>query len=344
MLPGLDDVLAGSYLTLRTEMANVPGVSGVGVSSRVPGRGINKSVFFPEGFSTDQPQTMDVLHVDSGYLDIMGIPILEGRNFSDDLASDREASVIINRTAVRTFGWDRGVGKRFVSPTIEDDSQDQQPGNADDGPDALNIIGVVEDFHVASLREKIEPLIITNNFDNFSVISLRIASGDVSGTLDNIRGKWKSLVPHQPFNYFFLDESFDSQYRAEERMGNLSLRFSLLAIFVGCLGLFGMASFSAEQRTKEIGIRKVLGATAPSIVQLLAREYFWLVALSNLIAWPAAVFLMKSWLANFAYRTSLGVWLFAGALGLSLVVSLITVSFQSVKAALTDPVRSLRYE
>jgi putative ABC transport system permease protein len=344
VLPGLQDVLATSYDTLRSELGNVPSVTGVGVSSRVPGRGINKSVFFPEGFSTDQPQTMDLLHVDSGYLEVMKIPIMEGRNFSDDMASDREESVLINRTAVRSFGWDSAVGKRFVFPSIEDDSQDQPPADANEGPDALNIIGVVEDFHVASLREKIEPLIITNNFDNFADISLRIAPGNISATLDKIKGRWKSLVPNQPFNYFFLDESFDSQYRAEERMGNLSLRFSLLAIFVGCLGLFGMASFSAEQRTKEIGIRKVLGASAPSIIQLLAKEYLWLVALSNLIAWPAAYFLMKSWLANFAYRTSLGIWLFAGALGLSLVVALITVSFQSVKAALSDPVRSIRYE
>lgn len=344
VLPGLDDFLAASYETLRTEMANISGIIGVGVSSRVPGRGINKSVFFPEGFSTDQPQTMDVLHIDSGYLEVMNIPILEGRNFSDDLASDRVESVLINRTAERTFGWDSAVGKRFVLPTIEDNSQSPQPSDADEGPDALNIIGVVEDFHVASLREKIEPMIISNNHDNFADISLRIAPGDISSILDNLRNKWKTLVSDRPFNYFFLDESFDSQYREEERVANLSLRFSLLAIFIGCLGLFGMASFSAEQRTKEIGIRKVLGASGSSIIHLLAREYFWLLAISNLVAWPAAYFLMKSWLANFAYRTSLGIWLFIAALGISLIVALITVSYQSVKAALSDPVKSIRYE
>jgi putative ABC transport system permease protein len=335
ILPGLDDVMEHSYQTLRNEFKTLPGVINVGASTKVPGRGIRKSAFQPEGFSQDQSQTMDYLDIDPDYLLTLGIQIVEGRNFSEDFSTDRLESVIINETAAKKFGWVSPIGKQFIFAP-EPNSQEKER--------RMNVVGVIKDYHNASLRLKIEPMILFYDPAGFSSFVLRIAGTNIQKTVSLIRDKWKELLPQKPFDYFFLDDSFDSQYRAEERMGNLILRFSLLAIFVGCLGLFGMASYTTEQRTKEIGIRKVLGASSGAIVRMLSKEYLLLVAIGNLIAWPVAFTMMKSWLNNFAYRTSLAPWIFAAAALLSLAIALLTVSYQSIRAALSNPVDSLRYE
>jgi putative ABC transport system permease protein len=335
VLPGLRDIMPNSYQTLKNEFRNIPGVINVGASSLVPGRGITKSLFQPQGFTQDQSQPMDYRSIDPGYLSTLGIKIMAGRNFSDDLPTDQTESVLINETAAEKFGWSDPLGKQFIlSP-----DQTNQEGEA-----RLNVIGVVKDYHSTSLREKIEPMILFDDPTQYTTLAIRVAPSNIQRTLNLVRNKWKELLPQRPFDYFFLDESFDSQYRAEERMGNLILRFSVLAVFIGCLGLFGMASYSTEQRTKEIGIRKVLGASAGVIVRMLSKEYIFLVVIGNLIAWPAAYLLMKSWLDNFAYRTSLSIWAFLAAAMLSLIVALLTVSYQSIKAALANPATSLRYE
>jgi putative ABC transport system permease protein len=335
VLPGLSDVIPASYQTLRDEFKNISGVINVGASSMVPGRGITKSLFRPEGFSQDQSQPMDYRNIDPGYLPTLGIKIAAGRNFSEDLSTDRTESVLINEAAAEKFGWRDPIGKQFIlSP--DQTSQEEEA--------RLHVIGVVKDYHSTSLREKIEPMILFDDPTQYTTLAVRVAPSNIQKTLDLIRNKWKELLPQKPFDYFFLDESFDSQYRAEERMGNLTLRFSVLAVFIGCLGLFGMASYTTEQRTKEIGIRKVLGASTGVIVRMLSKEYVLLVAIGNLIAWPAAFLLMKSWLDNFAYRTPLSIWVFLAAAMLSLTVALLTVSYQSIKAALSNPASSLRYE
>jgi putative ABC transport system permease protein len=187
-------------------------------------------------------------------------------------------------------------------------------------------------------------MILFYDTTEYTTFAIRITPSNIQKTLGLIKNKWKEIWPQRPFEYFFLDDSFDSQYRAEEQMGNLTMRLSLLAVLIGCLGLFGMASYTTEQRTKEIGIRKVLGASAAIIVRMLSKEYIVLVAIGNLIAWPVAYFLMKSWLDNFAYRTSLALWVFIATAFLSLAVALLTVSYKSIKAALSNPVDSLRYE
>ncbi len=335
VLPGLRDVISASYQTLKDEFKNIPGVINVGTSSMVPGRGITKSLFRPEGFSQDQSQPMDYRNIDPDYLPTLGIEIVAGRNFSEDLSTDRTESVLINETAAEKFGWSNPLGKQFI---LSPDQTDQE------GEARINVIGVVKDYHSTSLREKIEPMILFYDPTQCTTLAIRIVPSNIQRTLDLIRNKWKELLPQKPLDYFFLDESFDSQYRAEERMGNLILKFSLLAIFIGCLGLFGMASYTTEQRTKEIGIRKVLGASISGIVRMLSKEYILLIAIGNLFAWPTAYLLMKSWLDNFAYRTSLSFWVFLTAAMLSLIVALFTVSYQSIKAALSNPVSSLRYE
>jgi putative ABC transport system permease protein len=335
VLPGLSDVMAASYETLRNEFKNIPGVVNVGASSLVPGRGIMKSLFQPEGFTREQSQPMDYRFIDPEYLSTLKINIVTGRNFSEELSTDKTESALINETAAEKFGWKDPVGRQFI--------QDSQQSGREEEP-RLNVIGVIEDYHSTSLREKIEPMILFYDPNQCTTLSIRIVPTNIQKTLELIQNRWKAVLPQKPFDYFFLDDSFDSQYRAEERMGNLTLRFSFLAIFIGCLGLFGMASYTTEQRTKEIGIRKVLGASNGVIVGMLSKEYLALVAVGNLIAWPAAYFMMRSWLDNFAYRTPLTVWVFAAAALLSMTIALLTVSYQSIKAALSDPVSSLRYE
>lgn len=335
VLPGLPDIMPDSYQTLKDEFKNIPGVINIGASSMVPGRGLTKSLFQPEGFAQDQSQPMDYWSIDPGCLPTLGIKIKAGRNFSEDLSTDQTESALINETAAEKFGWSDPLGKQFI---LSPDQTDQE------GEARINVIGVVKDYHSTSLREKIEPMILFYDPTQYTTFAIRVAPSNIQRTLSLMRNKWKKILPQKPFDYFFLDESFDSQYRAEERMGNLILRFSVLAVFIGCLGLFGMASYTTEQRTKEIGIRKVLGASTSVIVRVLSKEYIFLVAIGNLIAWPTAYLLMKSWLDNFAYRTSLSIWVFLAAAMLSLTVALLTVSFQSVKAALANPATSLRYE
>jgi putative ABC transport system permease protein len=180
--------------------------------------------------------------------------------------------------------------------------------------------------------------------NNTSRISFRINTDNISRTIGLLEKKWKEFLPNQPIEYAFMDDRFENMYMAEQRIGKIFGVFTTLAVFIGCLGLFGLAAFTAEQRTKEIGIRKVLGATAPGIIRLLMKEFVILVAVANVIAWPVAYFVMQEWLKDFAYRISIGVWIFIVAGALTLLIAMLTVVFQATKAALMNPVDSLRYE
>jgi putative ABC transport system permease protein len=200
-----------------------------------------------------------------------------------------------------------------------------------------------ESGHHTISPPKIEPQIILYNPESLSNISIRIAPDNVSRTVDLIKQAWRKLDPQAGLDYFFLDDAFDSQYRADERMEAITLDFSLLAILIGCLGLFGMSSFTVERRTKEIGIRKVLGSSVTGIVRLLSKETVLLIVVANAIAWPVAHYVMSIWLRQFAYRTTISLWLFAAAAVLSVLTAFLTVSFQSVRAALSKPADALRY-
>ncbi|HTL08571.1 MAG TPA: FtsX-like permease family protein, partial [Chitinophagaceae bacterium] len=207
-----------------------------------------------------------------------------------------------------------------------------------------NIIGVVQDFHFRSLQEVIKPLSLRIEPNGCDLISVHITSSNIPQTIAAIENKWKSLIPKRPFNYFFLDEFFDKQYRSEVRFGKLFLNFALLAIFISCLGLLGLASYSTMQRTKEIGIRKVLGASVGGIVNLLSREFLLLVLLSFMIATPVAWYGMHTWLKDFAYRIDISWWVFLLAGILAVIIALGTISVQAIRAALANPVKSLRTE
>ena len=331
VLPIMEGSIMQSIETIKKELKSHNGVVSVAASSNVPGHGTSRqNAFLPEGFELNESQMMGAISIDHNFIPTFDMEVVAGRNFSPGFVTDSSKSVLINDTAAQEFGWDDPVGKTITELT----------GNGI----TKTVIGVVRDFHVESLHKKIEPLYIENEPSGFDYISIRIRPRNISGTMDFLRKKWKEFDSTGTFDYVFLDESFDSQYRAEERLSTIFSYFTLFAIFIACLGLFGLASFTAEQRTKEIGIRKVLGASVYGIVILLSKEFAKWVLIANIIAWPVAYYAMNKWLQDFAYRINMGVWIFILAGVLTLIIALLTVSYQAVKAALSNPVEALRYE
>jgi putative ABC transport system permease protein len=317
----------------RKELLKYPGVINVAYSNSIPGRHFGDYTHVAEGGSVDEMVRMFLLYSDFNYLDTLQMEMVSGRYFSKDRPADRN-TVILNETAVQTLGLEDPVGKRLIRGSLA-------PGKSE----IFTIIGVVKDFNFESLHRKIRPLAMYLLPDEYlRYISVRTRPENISQTLAFLENKLKAFVPGQPFEYFFLDDDFDRLYKAEKKIGQLFTAFSILAILVACLGLFGLASFTAEQRTKEIGIRKILGATVSNIFVLLTKEFSKWVLLANLIAWPIAYFAMHRWLQNFAYRISIEVWIFFLAAFLAFMIAVITVSYQAVRAALANPAESLRYE
>jgi putative ABC transport system permease protein len=206
------------------------------------------------------------------------------------------------------------------------------------------IIGVLKDFHYKSLQQKIQPLTMRIDPNGFYYLSIKVAQANLPMTLKTIEHKWAQAIPNRPFEYYFLDEFFDKQYRAEDRFGDLFTNFAVLAIFISCLGLLGLASYSTILRTKEIGVRKVLGASVSNIVNLLSMEFIRLVLIALLVAAPLSWFGMNAWLGDFAYRTAISWWVFAIAGTAAILIAFLTISFQAIKAAVANPVKSLRAE
>jgi putative ABC transport system permease protein len=317
---------------LKQAVAGLPGVKSVSMAGSVPGGGNPGAYSQIENVKGDmQIANLDLYFVDFDYIPQFKMKILAGRAFSRDFMTDTTQSMILNEAAMKMFGYSKPeqiIGRKF--------DQWGRKGT---------IIGVLKDFHFRSLQEVIKPLSIRIEPDGCSLISAEIAGGkDMPATIAAIESKWKTLIPTRPFSYYFLDEFFDKQYRSEDRFGRLFLNFAILAIFISCLGLLGLASYSTMQRTKEIGIRKVLGASVGTIVNLLSREFMALVVISFLVAAPLAWYFMSKWLSGFAYRTNIGWWVFATAGFLAVCIALFTVSFQAIKAAVTNPVKSLRTE
>jgi len=273
---------------------------------------------------------MRTVFTDYDYSRTLGLKIVAGRDFSREYGTDAEA-ILLNETAVKNFGWtnEEALGQEMVI-TLFDSTR-------------RRVVGVLEDFHFTSLKNEIEPLAVSIGTDH-RVITAKIRSTDLPRALDGIKEAFANAVPGYPFAYRFLDESFDSLYQAEQKQQQIFTIFAGLAIFIACLGLYALAAFSAEQRTKEIGIRKVLGSTVVGIVTLLSKDFIRLVALASVVAIPVGYFAMNRWLQEFVYRTTIGAEVFAIACAAGLLISLATVSRQAIKAALANPVESLRYE
>jgi len=315
--------------TLKAELANTPGILSDAVATQKPSfTSWSSSGFDWEGKNPSLKVDVTYMGADDGYVDTMGMTIVQGRNFSKEIPTDKKESFLINEELARLMGHENPIGKSF--------SFWDQKGK---------IVGVIKDFHFQPLRRKIEPLIIQwVKLDWTNFLFLRIAPEGIAETIKTIQGTWEKVLPDIPFSYQFLDEDFARMYGSEEQTGTLLRIFTAMAILVACLGLFGLASYAAEQRTKEIGIRKVLGASVPGIVALICREFLVLIGLANLIAWPVAYFAVKDWLNNFAYRTSVPAFVFFGALIISLAIGLMTVIYRAIWAASANPVESLRYE
>lgn len=336
IIPGIKQMMKQhSFTTIQHEFSSLRGVLSVGGASLMPGTGTQKGLFQPVGYSDKEHQLMERLHVDPNYINTLGIEMSCGRNYSDDYALDKTNAIIINETAARKFGWENPLEKSFIFHEEE---------NGEEKIVHKQVIGVVKDFHSTSLHKPVEPLVILNDASGINFLAVRILADDVSSILKRIEQKWNILSPHKVFRSYFLDNIFDQLYKEEERFGKLILSFSILAIFIGCLGLFGLVSFFADRQSKNIGIRKVFGASIKNIVGLYIKDFSKYALIGNVIAWPVAYYLTMIWFANFAYQTSVTWWVYFAAGAVTFVIVLITISYQTIKSATSDPVKAIRYE
>lgn len=318
-------------VAFQQAIASIPSVKSTALSSSVPGTGNPGAYSEIENTKGDlQVANLDLYFVDFDYIPLFKIKMVAGRAFSKDFATDTTQAMILNESAVKMFGYSspqEAIGRRF-----------KQWGREG------KIVGVMKDFHFRALQEPIKPLSMRIEPNRSDLVSVNVSAANLPATIAAIEKEWKKFIPNRPFSYFFLDEFFDKQYKGEERFGKLFLNFAILAIFISCLGLLGLASYSTVQRTKEIGIRKVMGASVQGIISLLSKEFLTLVLLSFFIAMPVAWYFMHAWLKDFPYRTDICWWVFVLAGVLALFIALITVSFQAVKAAIANPMKSLRTE
>ena len=317
--------------SFKNEMLQQPGVISATVSGFLPvsNSSRNDNSFSKEAIGDSKNSfNMQCWTIDYDYLRTMGMELKQGRAFSERFGTDSSA-VIINESSANFLNYDNPIDKKIYT--------------LDTKPVAYTIIGIVKNFNFESLHKTVGPLAFFLG-KSTGLISFKVKAANIPSILKTVAIKWKTMAPGMPFSYRFMDESFAEMYKAEQRAGKIALIFSVLAILIACLGLFGLATFIAEQRTKELGIRKVLGASVNSIVQLLSKDFVRLVLIAFLIASPIAWWAMNKWLQDFAYRISLTWWIFLLAGLLALLIALITVSFQAVKAALANPVKNLRAE
>jgi predicted permease len=307
---------------IKQELLKNPNITSITRTNQLPTYVANSSSDWEwEGKNPADDVLMHMLRVDEDYVKTFKMEMAEGRFFSREYPTDTSAAVV-NETAVEVMGMQAPVGKRLSN---------------------LTIIGVVKDFHFKPIRTKIEPLVMLMT-PNYYAMMMRIRPENVSATIAFVEATYKKFSADTQFNFNFLDQDYDNLYRAEQRVGKLSGYAAVISILIASLGLYGLASYMAEQRTKEIGVRKVLGASVSGIFFLLSKNFVMLAGIANLIAWPAAYFMMSGWLQNYAYRTSLDVAIFIAAAVLAMVIVLLTVSYQAIKAALANPVEALRYE
>lgn len=321
---------------IKNELLRYPDISHVSASSSLPLGRNSFTAHHVAGKPKDELIMLYTQNIDEDFFETYKIEMVQGRNFSKNYATDSKESIIINEAAAKKLGWiDNALGKElelFMSM---------------DSLKKYKIVGVVKDYHFQSLHEKIEPLVLYNAHPfggNFYRLSIRCKPENIQETLSFVQSKWREFDSKYPFEYVFLDDRYEALYRAEEQLAQLFGYFTILAIIIGCLGLFGLSTFSAEQRTKEIGIRKVVGATIPGVVLLLVREFTTWVFLAVLIAWPVGYLIMNQWLKNFAYRTTMGIDTFLLSAFLALLIAVLTVTYQAVKTALANPVDALRCE
>ncbi|NEU08560.1 FtsX-like permease family protein [Flavihumibacter sp. R14] len=331
--------LAKDPETLKSELLKSTGIVSVTAGYGLPGDQLAGDGVIIPGKEGDRNQSVNLFIVDHDYIKTMGLKVLTGRDFSKEFKTDNEEAFIINETAVKEMGFgstEQAIGQRLKWDKWE--------------PDSINpvkkgkVIGVVKDFHYKSLHEKVSSAVLIIYPEATVKMAMKVKQEELPKTLDYIKTTWTKFSPAYPLDYKFLDENFEAMYQSEQKLSTLLWIFTMMAIFVGCLGLFGLAAFNAEQRTKEIGIRKVLGASSLDIVTMLSKNFLKPVLIASIIAFPVAWWLMKSWLEDFPYRIEITAWVFLLTAAASLLIAFLTVSFHAVKAAISNPVKSLRTE
>lgn len=323
------------YGALRSALLANPNIRSVATASSPTSNIGGRIIFSVETNAGLKEMAFKPMGIDQDYLKAMGMKIISGRNFSEDIPADTSNGVIINQAVVARMGWKQPLGKKILLGNL--------PQNGQPAPPMAKVVGVIKDFHQQSLYNPIDPMIILYRPYN-AVIHIKIQPKDVEKTVAFIGEKWREIYPDRLFEYRFLDQDFESAYRADELRGRIFSAFSALTILIACLGLLGLATFTTEQRVKEIGVRKVLGASVSSVVLLLSRDFTKLVLYSFPIAIPIAWYAMSTWLQTFPYKTDISVWVFVGSCLLTLLICWATVVYQSVKAAIRNPVKSLRAE
>lgn len=328
------EALGTGIQAFKQRVLQLPGVKSGSVSAFLPVAHAERdtyNVFKAPSTNASNAFNTQWWTIDYDYLRTMGMVLVKGRNFSQDFAGDSSA-VIINETTARILGHPDPIGKNIY---LTDDNNSMHPHP---------VIGVVKNFNFESMHQAVGPLILQAQGMSTGSVSFRMNTTHTSESIARIGDIWKTMSPGTPFNYRFMDQSFDDMYKTDQQVGKIALVFAALALVIGCMGIFGLAAFIAERRTKEIGIRKVLGASVGGILGLLSAEFTRLVVISFVIAAPLAWWMMSRWLQDFAYRTTLSWWIFMVAGLATFLIALVTVSFQSLKAAMSDPVKSLRAE
>jgi len=327
----LHDANLRNFDALKSEMKANPHILEVSISDALPNNIQSQSIPDWPGIPVDFPHfDIYTAAVDEGYLDVFNLELITGRKFSRDFPTDANGAFIFNQALVEALGWESPLGREFTYWRGE----------------TGRVIGVVKDFNLHSLHKDIEPMYLYYHRNPWSTncLSVKIRGGNMPETLAFLRSRMKKFSPEYPLDYSFFDDIFDQSYRSEQRLSKMFHIFGFLAVGIACLGLFGLAAFSTEQRSKEVGIRKVLGASTASIFMLLSKTFFKWVLLSNLIAWPIGYLAMRAWLRNFAYRAPMSIWIFFLTAAAALAVALLTVMFQTMKASTTEPIESLRFE
>lgn len=320
----------GKAQVIKEKFLSYPNVLSASLTTGLPAGQLSGSGYFPEGYGDKDPWLIYGFSVDPDLIEkTLKMKVIDGRNFSSEFTTDSTA-VLINEVLLKKLAWDDPIGKIIYSDRTT--------------PTPYRIIGVVRDFHIQSLHQQINPIMLRFMGGQPNYLIIKLLSDYTPLTLLALENAWEEINPDIPFDYQFLNERIDQFYTYEKKMGNILVYFTVFALFIAALGLYGLATFISEQRTKEIGIRKAMGSSTAKISYILSRDFAKPVLLANLVAWPAAWFSINKWLQNFSFKTDLALWIFPAAALLTLIIALITVNIQTIRAASANPVNSLRYE
>ena len=330
MLPIQDTLVENQIVSIKNELLQHSNITGATTSYNVMGMGVGGPVMWAEGKEGMQQQAFSMIAVGEDYFKTMGIDILKGRDFQPGPTADVDNIFMCNEAAARLMGWsDDPIGKKVKWFHGKTDGQ---------------IIALVKDFNFSSLHNAIEPLLIVKSRKEGGFLSLRVSGKNLPETMQYVQEKWAGYDPNHPFEYFFLDERFNEQYKTDETQYKLLSNLSYICIFISLLGLLGLSAFTAAQRTKEIGIRKVHGATTLRIIYLLYKDIMYLVIIAAILVFVPAYYVVSKWMGNFAYQTTLDYSTFVVVAITALIFAFLTVAFHSLKTARTNPVESLKYE